>query len=131
MQGRRICPPRQRRERRPWTPAHFLWLLALPGLRLHHPLHAHRRTLPEVRRAVHRCETLKDWHGARLPKGRLRLGETRARGAARSATRRSSRAGGGQVLSPLAPENILLKFTFSHRRRTYTVRKALLVGRPK
>src|SRR5207237_538068 len=66
-----------------------------------------------------------------VPKGRLRLGETRARGAARSATRRSSRAGGGQVLSPLAPENILLKFTFSHRRRTYTVRKALLVGRPK
>src|SRR5581483_9051285 len=60
----------------------FLRLLALSGLRLYNAAHADCRAVPEVRRAVHRGEEIKDWNRARLLEGRLRLGTARAGSAA-------------------------------------------------
>src|SRR5713101_4096504 len=71
VQRRGIRPPRQRREKRPWAPAGFLRLLALPGLQLYDGSQADCRTLPEVRRAVHRREANQNRNGALLLEGRL------------------------------------------------------------
>src|SRR5713101_11206 len=98
VQRRRIRAPRQCWQRWPRTPARLLRLLALSGLRLYHAAHADRRTMSQVRRALHRRKENQDRRRPRLPQGRLRLGATCPRSPATNTAGRSSGARGSQVL---------------------------------
>src|SRR5258708_39316136 len=62
---RRICASRQRRPRR--TPANFLRLLTLSGLRFHHAESTDSRTVSEVRCGIYRREKIKNWINSHLP----------------------------------------------------------------
>src|SRR5260370_15585547 len=101
MQRRRICPPRQRRQRRSWPSKSFLRLLSLPGLRFHHAPHAHTRPVPEVGCAVHRREAQQDRPRTRLHQRGLRLGDACPRSPAAGTAGGSSCARGSQVLTYL------------------------------
>src|SRR5579859_1294320 len=125
VQRGRVCAPRQRRQRRTRTSPSFLRLLALSGLRFHHALHANCRAVSEVRRAVHCREEFKNRQSARLPEGRLRLGEACARSSACGATRRSSCSGSSEILTHLHLTKHLCKLTFCAGAHAYTVSGAL------
>src|SRR5260370_20831608 len=81
------------------TPARFLWVLAIPGLRLHDAAYAGGGAVQQVRRGVYRGEEDKDRHGAQLLEGRVRLG-VRGSGPDAIAARRGSDAGGRKAVSP-------------------------------
>src|SRR5882724_2233141 len=74
MPRRRIRASRQRWTWR--TPAHFLRLLTLSGLRFHHAESTDSRTVSEVRCGIYRRKEIKNRIDSYLHQGRLRLGKT-------------------------------------------------------
>src|SRR5260370_91409 len=81
------------------TPARFLWVLAIPGLRLRDAAYAGGGAVAQVPRGVYRGEEDQDRHGAQLLEGRVRLG-VRGSGPDAIAARRGSDAGGRKAVSP-------------------------------
>src|SRR5690242_4463785 len=128
VQRRGVCTPRQRRQRRTWASADFLRLLAISRLRFHHALHAHCGAVSQVRSTFHCREKLENRQSARLPEGRLRLGEACARSPA-CGTRRGSRTCRSEVLTNLPLRKHLRKLSSRTGERAYTVSGFSLVCR--